>query len=108
MKKTIVSTGALILLSACSMNLDMGTNPDESFDNNYQGSPEIEVMEEVTEPVIEEEMTATGTEVTGTGDVVVEEMTATGTEVTGTGEVMMEETVPAMEEATSMPEDANL
>lgn len=43
MKKTIASIGALLLLAGCSMGGEKTTNPDQvNFDENYQGSPEID------------------------------------------------------------------
>lgn len=43
MKKTIVSIGALLLMTGCSLGGVSSENPDQAaFDENYQGSPMID------------------------------------------------------------------
>ena len=96
--------GVAVLITGCSGNFNVNSNPDEeNFDDNYQGSPEInqensEIIDQTGTGEIlneEENIEQTGTE---TGEVVIEPAILEGTfeneailevnEETGTGEIL--------------------
>lgn len=68
MKKTIATISVTLLLAGCSGSFDTNSNPDGGFDENYQGSPEIEVdtekTTELTTPDSAESVDLSGTEST--------------------------------------------
>jgi len=43
MKKLFATLGVVVTFSGCSGNVTINTNPDENFDENYQGSSNIEL-----------------------------------------------------------------
>ncbi len=94
--------GITVLLTGCSANSNINTNPDEeNFDANYQGSSELDLEnagmnKEGKDPAMGEEVDSDGemTEATEAGVDDIEEesemLSAEETENTGTGETSME------------------
>lgn len=103
MKKLIAIFGVAVLITGCSGNFNVNSNPDEeNFDDNYQGSPEInqddaEMIdqtgtgenlneeENLEKPAIVEVLVEEDIEQTGTGEVL-----ENGVESTQTGEILID------------------
>ena len=113
MKKSISAIAVLLMLTGCTATFDVDGNPDEeNFDENYQGSSNIDLenagqidtpVDDDVEVADEEEATGTGDEITDTEETAAtgtgEEITADTEEVdTATGETVVETTEEASTE----------
>lgn len=92
MKKLIAMVGVAVVLTGCSGDFNMKANPDEKFDADYQGSPEIDLENAKVEEVIVEPTPVVEVEsTTETVEVGTTEATATGATIeTATGSAAVE------------------